>query len=139
MVKLVFCEKGSRLMSNLLSKNEINIVLDSLQSNHPNVKCGLDYSTSLELTLSLILAAQCTDKRVNIIRPILTEKFPTWEKLSKASFEEIHNIIRSCSFPNNKAKHIIACSQTVMQKYNGLLPDTMSELVKLPRYWSQIC
>lgn len=116
----------------LLNKEDINEVLDKLQLAYPSPKCGLDYNTPFELLLSLILAAQCTDIRVNLIRPKLTNNYPTPEAISKLSYKEVYNIIKSCSFPNNKAKHIVDASKMIVEIFNGKVPKTMAELTKIP-------
>lgn len=116
----------------LLNKENIQNVLDILVKTYPEVKCGLDYTTPFELVISLILAAQCTDKRVNIIRPILTEKYPTPADVSKLEINEIYSYIKSCSFPNNKSKHILDCSKVLVEKFNSEVPSTMEDLLTLP-------
>ena len=116
----------------LLNKEEIAIVLDKLQTIHPTPKCGLDYSTPFELLLSLILAAQCTDLRVNMIRPKLTKKYPSPYDISALSYSDVYKIIKSCSFPNNKAKHIVEASKKIINDFNGEVPHTMAELITIP-------
>lgn len=81
--------------------------------------------------LSLILAAQCTDERVNIIRPRLTEKYPTPQNIIDAGIKNIYEIIKSCSFPNNKAKHIVAASEIIIKNFDGKVPDTMESLITI--------
>ncbi|MBR5227243.1 MAG: endonuclease III [Clostridia bacterium] len=116
----------------LLTKNEIRDILETLQHEYPAPQCGLEYTTPFELMLSLILAAQCTDIRVNHIRPILTNKYPTPENILEAGISNVYNIIKSCSFPNNKAKHIVSASEILITKFNGQVPDTMQELTTIP-------
>ncbi len=116
----------------LLSKDEIPIVLKILQTTYPTPKCGLYYTNAFELLLSLILAAQCTDIRVNMIRPNLTDKYPSPEDIAKLSYSEVYNIIKSCSFPNNKAKHIVEASKKIVNEFDGKVPSTMNELTSIP-------
>lgn len=116
----------------MLNKDEIHAVIDKLQNIYPNPKCGLDYSTPFELLLSLILAAQCTDIRVNMIRPNLTQKYPTPYDIALLSYDEVYNIIKSCSFPNNKAKHIVEAAKKIVHDFNGEVPHTMAELTTIP-------
>lgn len=116
----------------LLNKENIQDVLDTLVKTYPDAKCGLDYNTPFELVISLILAAQCTDKRVNIIRPIFTDKYISPLEVSKLEINEIYRYIKSCSFPNNKAKHILECSKVLVENFNGTVPNTMDELLTLP-------
>lgn len=116
----------------LLNKDEISSVLNTLSSTYPTPKCGLNYDNPFELLVSLILAAQCTDLRVNMVRPLLTNKYPMPEELSNIDKKEIYEIIKSCSFPNNKAQHILEASKKITNEYNGKVPSTMQELLTIP-------
>lgn len=116
----------------LLSKQDIPIVLEKLQDKYPKPKCGLDYTNAFELLLSLILAAQCTDIRVNMIRPNLTDKYPTPNDVAKLSYSDVYKIIKSCSFPNNKAKHIVEASRKIVNEFDGQVPKSMKELTSIP-------
>lgn len=116
----------------LLTKKEITEVLNILENTYTDAMSGLVFNCAYELTIALILAAQCTDERVNIIRPMLTDKYKDFFELHKASQEEIYAIIKSCSFPNNKAKHILNAAKYLVENYNGEVPSTMEELIKIP-------
>lgn len=116
----------------LLNKEEINEVLNILEKTYPTPKCGLVYNSPYELLLSLILAAQCTDNRVNMIRPRLSEKYETIDKIAKLSYKEVYEVIKSCSFPNNKAKSIVEASKKIQNDFNGKVPNTMKELTSIP-------
>jgi len=116
----------------MLNKDEIINVIDILQKTYPVPQCGLTYSTPFELMISLILAAQCTDQRVNIIRPKLTKIYPTPSDIQKAGITNIYELIKSCSFPNNKAKHIIGACEMLLNNFNGNVPDTMEALITIP-------
>lgn len=116
----------------LLKKYEISEVIKILSKTYPDAKCGLDYFTPFELLISLILAAQCTDKRVNIIRPILTSMYPTPEAVSNLDVKDIYTVVKSCSFPNNKSKHILEASKIIVSKYNSKVPNSMEELIAIP-------
>ena len=116
----------------LLNKSEIATVLDTLYTMYPTPICGLKYNTPFELMLSLILAAQCTDERVNVIRPRLTQKYPTPQDIVSAGVKKVYEIIKSCSFPNNKSKHIVAACQTLIEKFKSEVPDTMEALIAIP-------
>lgn len=116
----------------LLNNEEINNVLTILTDTYPTPKCGLDYTTPFELLLSLILAAQCTDLRVNQIRPILTKKYPTPQDIAILNKSDIYEVIKSCSFPNNKASHILEASKKLIRDFDGNVPSTMKELVTVP-------
>lgn len=115
----------------LLSKEKTLEIIHILEKEYNDAKCGLDFETPLELTVSLILAAQCTDKRVNMIRPILFKKYPDVYALSKADKKELENIIHSCGFYNNKAKNIICTANTIVDKFGGNVPSTMEDLTSL--------
>lgn len=116
----------------LRSEKEILEIKKRFLEHYPNSHTELKYKNLYELTVSVILSAQCTDRRVNLITPKLFEKYPDIESLSKANVEDIKEIIKSCSFFNNKAKNIVAMAKEVMEKYNGKLPEDEKELVKLP-------
>ncbi len=116
----------------LLSKNDIPVVLSILQESYPKPQCGLNYTNAFELLLSLILAAQCTDIRVNMIRPNLTDKYPTPGDIAKLSYSDVYSIIKSCSFPNNKAKHIVEAAKKIVNDFDGKVPSTMNELTSIP-------
>lgn len=99
--------------------------------HYPNSVTELNYKNLYELLVSVMLSAQCTDKRVNIITPALFEKYPTVQDLAKADIEEIKKLIKSCSFFNNKAKNLSKMAKQVIQNYNGKIPLDAKELVKL--------
>ena len=92
----------------------------------------LNYSNDYELLIAIILSAQCTDKRVNMITPELFKKYPDINSLAKADIEDVKEIIKSCSFFNNKAKNIIEMAKKVKNEYNGKIPREHSKLIKLP-------
>lgn len=118
--------------TNLLSENDVKKLLDILDEEYKEAKCGLDYTGPLDLTVALILAAQCTDKRVNMIRPIVFTKYPTVYELANANISELEDIIHSCGFYKNKAKNIIKMANDVVNKYGGNVPNTMEKLTALP-------
>lgn len=118
--------------TNILTKNDIKKLLDILDEEYKEAKCGLDYTGPLDLTVALILAAQCTDKRVNMIRPIVFTKYPTVYELANANISELEDIIHSCGFYKNKAKNIIKMANDVVNKYGGNIPNTMEKLTALP-------
>ena len=116
----------------MLNSNEIDKLLKVLNDTYPAPKCGLDFNTPFELLLSLILAAQCTDNRVNIIRPLLSNKYSTPEDVANLSYKDVYKIIKSCSFPNNKSHHIVEASKMLVNEYNSKVPNTMEELTRIP-------
>ncbi|MGB9905749.1 MAG: endonuclease III [Candidatus Saccharicenans sp.] len=103
-----------------------------LRKEYPQVRTALNYRTPFELLVATILAAQCTDERVNKVTPGLFQKYPTIESLARARQEELENDIRSTGFFRNKARNIIALSKKLVEDYQGKVPDSMEELVKLP-------
>ena len=100
--------------------------------NMPVAETELHYDTPYELLVAVILSAQCTDKRVNQITPPLFEKFPTVELMAESSVEEVFEYIRSCSYPNNKAKHLVGMAKMLTAQFGGVVPDDVDELQKLP-------
>lgn len=114
-----------------LNNKEVIELLNILEKEYADAKCGLDFESPLELTVALILAAQCTDKRVNMIRPILFKKYPNVHSLAKADIKELEDIIHSCGFYNNKAKNIISTANLLVDKFHGKVPNTMEELTSL--------
>ncbi|MEJ5303838.1 MAG: endonuclease III [Bacteroidales bacterium] len=100
--------------------------------NMPRAETELVYSNPYELIVAVILSAQCTDKRVNQITPAFFQRFPTAESLADASQAEVYKIIKSCSYPNNKAKNLIGMAQTLVSEFNGIVPDDVDELQRLP-------
>ncbi len=109
------------------SEETIKILIDT----YKDAKCGLDYTSPFYLVVALILAAQCTDKRVNEITPLFFKRFPTIEDVKNASIEDVINIIRPCGFYKNKAHSIIESARIVCDEFNGKVPNTMEDLTKL--------
>ncbi len=107
-------------------------VISWFQENMPVAETELQYHDPFELLVAVILSAQCTDKRVNMITPALFRRYPTPEILAEATQEDVFELIRSCSYPNNKAKHLIGMAQALTEKYNGKVPETVDELMQLP-------
>ena len=106
--------------------------IDWFSQNMPVAESELNYNSPYELLVAVILSAQCTDKRVNIVTPPLFEQFPDAEALSKASVEEVFFHIKSISYPNNKAKNIAAMGRLLWQEFNGVVPDNVETLQTLP-------
>ena len=98
----------------------------------PEAKTELDYTNVFELTVAVILSAQCTDKRVNIITKELFKQFPTAEVMAEASIDAIFDLIKSCSYPRNKAKHLSGMAKMLMQDFNAEIPANLKDLQKLP-------
>lgn len=113
-------------------KQRIDEVLKYLGSVMDDTETELDYTTPLELLMAVMLSAQCTDKRVNIVTPPLFAAYPTASDLAKASVEEVFAYIKSVSYPNNKAKHLVAMAQMLVERHAGEVPTTLEELTALP-------
>ena len=107
-------------------------VFSRLVSAHPDAHCELDYETPLQLLEATILSAQCTDKRVNMVTPVLFRTFPTAESLADAPPEELEEIIKSTGFFRNKTKSLIGLGKALVERHEGQVPDSMAALVKLP-------
>ena len=114
------------------TKKEIEEIKRRFIERYSGAVTELHYKSLYELVVAVALSAQCTDKRVNLITPELFKRYPSVQELAKAPLEEIKELIKSCSFFNNKAKNIKAMAETVMQHYNGEIPLDEKELVKLP-------
>lgn len=110
----------------------IKKILHTLTSLYPDVETQLVHKTSFQLLISTILSAQCTDRQVNLVTPMLFKKYSSPSKLAKAKLNEIERIIYSTGFYKNKAKHLKNCSRELLEKYDGNVPGSLSELVKLP-------
>lgn len=98
----------------------------------PVAETELHYEDPFQLLVAVILSAQCTDKRVNMITPALFHDFPTAEAMAATTPDVVYEYIRSVSYPNNKAKHLVGMAQMLVRDYGGQVPDTLEELVKLP-------
>jgi endonuclease-3 len=113
-------------------KERYTKLIEYFQKEHPMPETELDYGTPYELMVSVILSAQCTDKRVNLITPALFEAYPTVFDMAEASPEDIFRYIKSCSYPNNKAKHLSGMARKLVEDYQGEVPSDVIELQKLP-------
>jgi endonuclease III len=107
-------------------------VFARLKRAHPDAHCELDHETPLQLLMATILSAQCTDKRVNMVTPLLFKTFPTAAALADADPQKLEQIIRSTGFFRNKTKSLIGLGKALVDRYDGEVPDTMAELVQLP-------
>lgn len=107
-------------------------VISRLKKEYPEAKCTLTYDKAWQLLVSVRLAAQCTDARVDMITPILYEKYPSVKALAEAPVEEIEKIVRPCGLGNSKARDISACMKVINEKYGGNVPNNMKELLALP-------
>lgn len=113
-------------------KERFDAVLNYFREHNPLAETELNYTNPYELLVAVILSAQCTDKRVNLVTPQLFEEFPNAGILAEASPEQVFEKIKSISYPNNKAKHLVAMAQMLVHTYNNIVPADRDELQKLP-------
>lgn len=116
----------------MTTEERYSYVVDWFRVNMPVAETELRHGDPYQLMVAVILSAQCTDKRVNLITPVFYERFPTLESLAEASREEVFGIIRSCSYPNNKAGHLIEASRKIVRDHGGKLPQEVDELMTIP-------
>ena len=107
-------------------------VIEWFSKNMPVAETELHYQDPYQLIVAVILSAQCTDKRVNLVTPPLFEKYPTAEALAGATPEEVYPYIKSVSYPNNKARHLVGMAQKLLSDFGGIMPQEVEELQKLP-------
>lgn len=113
-------------------KERYTHILNYFEQHHPEAETELAYNNPFELLVAVILSAQCTDKRVNMVTPVLFKHLPDAETMAAASVEEIFSYIRSISYPNNKAKHLKGMAQLLLEKFNGEVPSNIDALQTLP-------
>lgn len=113
-------------------KERFERIIDWFQENMPVAETELTYTNPYELLVAVILSAQCTDKRVNMITPPFFSRFPDPSVLAEAEQNEIYEYIKSCSYPNNKAKNLSGMARALIQDFGGKVPDNVEELQKLP-------
>lgn len=113
-------------------KERYEKVIAWFQANAESEETELNYGNPYELLVAVILSAQCTDKRVNKITPALLNAFPKPEVLAAASPDEVFPYIRSCSYPNNKAKHLVGMAKVLQEEFKGIVPSEIKDLTKMP-------
>jgi endonuclease-3 len=113
-------------------KDRFRLFLDYFTTNFPEPETELHYGSPYELLVAVILSAQCTDKRVNIVTPPLFERFPDAESLAASNAEEVFTYIRSISYPNNKSKHLVGMARMLVEQFGSQIPASVDELQKLP-------
>jgi endonuclease III len=116
----------------MTKEQRYQFVIDYFLTHAPGAETELVYGNPYQLLVSVILSAQCTDKRVNLTTPALFNKYPDPESLGKAQFDDVLAIIKSISYPNTKAKHLISMAGILVEKFSGKVPMTVDELVQLP-------
>lgn len=116
----------------MTKKERYQFVINYFVLNSPDAKTELIYDDPYQLLVAVILSAQCTDKRVNQTTPSVFESYPDVESLSEAKREDLFNLVKSISYPNNKTRHLIEMAKMVMEEFGGKIPMTVSELMRLP-------
>jgi endonuclease-3 len=116
----------------MTKKDRYDFVIAHFLEHQPNAETELIYDNPFQLLVAVILSAQCTDKRVNLTTPNIFAKYPDAKAMSKASFEDLFDLIKSISYPNNKTKHLIGMANMLEHQFNGIIPMSVDELVKLP-------
>ncbi len=116
-----------------MKKRELfDFVIQYFEESMPIAETELEYGNPFELIVAVILSAQCTDKRVNQITPELLKRFPTPQKMAEVESAEVFDYIRSCSYPNNKSKHLVGMAQKLIELFDGVIPSDVDDLQKLP-------
>jgi endonuclease-3 len=124
--------KTAKQAKSKIVKGQASTIYQRLSAAYPDAHCALDFTTPFQLLVATILSAQCTDKRVNMVTPVLFKRYPTPADLAAAKTEELEEIIKSTGFFRNKAKSLIGMSTAVAEQHGGVIPDAMEQLVKLP-------
>lgn len=120
------------MSDNITIQERFDYVIDWFAKNVPVATTELHHSNPYELIVAVILSAQCTDKRVNIITPPFFERYPDVHSLANATQEDVFELIRSCSYPNNKTKHLLGMANMIVNDFGGNIPDDVDQLQKLP-------
>ena len=115
-----------------MEKDRVRVILDTLAQLYPESLCALQYEKPHELLFAVILSAQCTDARVNMVTPALFARYPTLEAFAEAAVTEVEELIRSCGFYHTKARNIVETAGILTDRYGGRVPDTMEALTALP-------
>jgi len=115
-----------------LAPERVAVILKGLDEAYPNAECALTHRSPWELLVATILSAQCTDVRVNIVTPELFRRFPSPEAMAKASLPELEELIKSTGFFRNKAKSIQGAARKIIADFNGVVPQTLAELITIP-------
>jgi endonuclease III len=116
----------------MTNRERYHKVIEYFEETMPTPETELAYNNPFSLLVAVILSAQCTDKRVNLITPPLLNRYPDAEAMASATHDDIFNLIRSCSYPNNKAKHLVGMANKLLECFNGIVPSEPSELIRLP-------
>lgn len=113
-------------------QEKVNAIIEILKERYPDPACALDYKKDYELMISVRLAAQCTDARVNLVTPALFAAYPTLEAMAAADIADVENYVHSCGFYKHKARDIVLACQMLLSDYGGKVPNSMEKLLKIP-------
>lgn len=116
----------------MTKKERFESVLNFFRENNPDAETELNYENPYQLLVAVLLSAQCTDKRINLVTPNLFAKFPTPEHLAASHFDEVFPIIKSVTYPNNKAKHLINMAKILTEEFHSVVPSDINDLQKMP-------
>ena len=111
---------------------KVSAIIDILKNRYPEAPCALHYGKDYELMIAVRLSAQCTDARVNLVTPALFAKYPTLEDMANADIEDVEKLVHSCGFYKHKARDIVLGCQMLLSDYNGKVPASMEELLRIP-------
>ncbi|WP_132224958.1 endonuclease III [Albibacterium bauzanense] len=116
----------------MLKKDRYKAFVNYFSEHQPNAETELHYNNPFQLLIAVILSAQCTDKRVNMVTPALFERFPNPSILADTTPDIVFDYIKSISYPNNKAKHLVGMAKMLVEEFDGIIPNTTEELMRLP-------
>ncbi|MDN3669221.1 endonuclease III [Echinicola jeungdonensis] len=116
----------------MLKKERYKAFIDYFSTHMPVAETELNYETPFQLLIAVVLSAQCTDKRINMVTPAIFRDFPSPEHLAASNFDELFPYIKSVSYPNNKTKHLLGLAKMLVEEFNSEVPSTVKELIKLP-------
>src|SRR5690606_16382097 len=116
----------------MLKKERYQEFVKYFSTHNPDAQTELNYTNPYELLVAVILSAQCTDKRINQVTPALFERFPDADSLAIGTPEEVFTFIRSVSYPNNKAKHLVGMAKKLLEEFQGEVPEQIEDLINLP-------
>lgn len=113
-------------------KDKVNAIIEALKKRYPDAPCALHYSKDYELMIAVRLSAQCTDARVNLVTPALFAAYPTLEAMANADISHVEQLVHSCGFYKHKARDIVLGCQMLLSDYDGKVPGTMEQLLRIP-------
>lgn len=120
------------LSLSMLKKDRYRLFVEYFSEHQPHAETELHYNNPFQLLIAVILSAQCTDKRVNMVTPALFERFPSPAVLADTSSDIVFDYIKSISYPNNKAKHLVGMAKVLLEEFDGVIPNTIEGLMRLP-------